>query len=260
MAVQHPVPPNERTYRRIGGIGHLTSFQVMVKETDLHVQAARDLSGLCRDTVIQERAYLEAFIQAHPAFLTTLTPWRAQTPAPALVATMIDASRQAGVGPMAAVAGALADCVGRELLTVSDEVIVENGGDVFLAIRRAVTVGVDAGRSPLSRKVGLRVDAGDRPLAVCTSSGTVGHSLSYGHADAVCVVAHQGALADAAATAVANRISSPIGLKPAIEFARRIEGLVGVLCICGDQMGAWGDVEIVPLHPQRGESIPVTGG
>ncbi len=247
MAIQHPVPPDDRSYRRIGGIGHLAAFEVVVKETDLHVQAPRDLSRQCREAVIQERAYLETFIQTHPRFLTTMTPWWAETPAPALVAAMIHASRQAGVGPMASVAGALADRVGRELLTVADEVVVENGGDVFMALRRAVTVGIDAGHSPLSRKIGIRVTAGDGPLAICTSSGTVGHSLSYGRADAVCVVAPQGALADAAATALANRITCPDDLETAIESGRAIEGLIGVLAICRDQLGAWGDVEIVPI-------------
>ena len=247
MAAMHPVPPSDRSYRRIGGIGDLTAFQVVVRETDLHIQADRDLSTQCREAVIQQRAYLEAFIQTHPAFLTTRTPWREETPAPALVTAMIRASRRAGVGPMAAVAGALADRIGRELLTLSDEVVVENGGDIFMAVRRPVTVGIDAGRSPLSRQIGLHISMAQSPLALCTSSGTVGHSHSYGRADALCVVAPQGALADAAATALANRINCPGDLKAAIESARAIEGLIGVLGICQDQMGAWGDVEIVPL-------------
>ncbi len=247
MAVIHPAPPSERSYRRVGGIGRLASFQVVVRETDLYVQADRDLALQCREAVIQQRAYLEAFIQAHPSFLTTRTPWREETPAPAVVTAMIRASRQAGVGPMAAVAGALADRVGRELLAMSAEVVVENGGDIFMAVRRPVTVGVDAGRSPLSRKIGLRVSGEGDPLAICTSSGTVGHSLSFGRADAVCVVASQGALADAAATALANRVNRPDDLRAAIESARAIEGLIGVVGICQDQMGAWGDLKIVPL-------------
>ena len=248
MPLHRPVPAARRTYRRISDIARLRSFRVVVKETDLHVQAGADLSRPCREVLIQQRGYLEAFIQAHPDFLTALTPWKADTPASALVTAMITASRHAGVGPMAAVAGALAESVGRELLTFSQEVVVENGGDVFLAARQPVTVCVDAGRSPLSRKIGLRVAASAMPLAICTSSGTIGHSLSYGKADAVCVVAHQGALADAAATALANRIARPGDLKDAIEFARTIDGIMGVLGICRDQMGAWGEVEIVPLQ------------
>lgn len=248
MRLHRPVRHVARTYRRIRGVGNLQTFQVVVKETDLHVQALTDLSRQCREVLIRQRGYLEAFVDDHPAFLTALTPWAAATPAPPLVAAMIGASRLTGVGPMAAVAGALAEFVGRDLLTFSEEVVIENGGDIFLAVKQPATVGVDAGRSPLSGKIGLRIDARDMPLALCTSSGTLGHSLSYGKADAVCVAARQGALADAAATAVANRVAHPRDLTGAIEFARTIEGLVAVLAICRDQIGAWGDVEIVPLR------------
>ena len=243
----HPVPPMARTYRRIGGRGHLQAFQVMVRETDLHVQAATDLSRQCREAVIKQRGYLEAFIRQHPGFLTSLIPWPEGEPAPQLIAEMITAGARAGVGPMAAVAGALAEHVGRDLLAFSDEVIIENGGDVFLAVRHPVTMGIEAGTSPLSGKVALQLDPAGQPLAVGTSSGTIGHSRSYGQADAVCIVARQGALADAAATAVANRIKGPDDLGAAIDFARSIEGLRGILAICQDRMGAWGHIEVVAL-------------
>ncbi len=247
MSLHRPVPPAQRTYRQISGVGNLQSFQVLVKETDLHVQASVDLTRQCRETLIRQRGYLETFARQHPAFLTTLTPWTAETPAPVVVNEMIEASRQTGVGPMAAVAGALAENVGRDLLAYSDEMVVENGGDIFLALRRPVTVGIEAGRSPLSGRIGLRFAARDRPFSICTSSGTVGHSLSYGQADAVCVVAGSGALADAAATALGNRIARPGDLEDAVAFGRTVDGLIAVLAICRDQMGAWGEVEIVPL-------------
>ena len=248
MSLYHPADPMARTYRRIGGMGHLQAFQVRVQETDLHVQATADLSAPCRDAVIVLRGYLEAFIRQHPGFLTSLIPWADGTPAPRLIAEMIAAGTRARVGPMAAVAGALAEHVGRDLLAFSDEVIIENGGDVFLAVKQPVTMRIEAGNSPLSGKVGLHLDAADMPLAACTSSGTIGHSHSDGRADAVCIVARQGALADASATAVANRIKHPGDLAAAIDFARSIEGLDGVLAICEDRMGAWGDVEVVPLN------------
>ncbi|MGD8267215.1 MAG: UPF0280 family protein [Desulfobacterales bacterium] len=248
MSHHHPVAPMARSYRLIGGMGHLQAFQVRVQETDLHVQAAVDLSPQCRNAVIVQRGYLEAFIREHPGFLTSLMPWPEETPAPRLIAEMIAAGARAGVGPMAAVAGALAEHVGRELLAFSDEVIIENGGDVYLAVKQPVTMCIEAGTSPLGGRVGLHLDAAGMPLAVCTSSGTIGHSHSYGRADAVCIVARQGALADAAATAVANRIRRPDDLTAAIEFACSIEGLSGVLAICQDRMGAWGDVEVVPLN------------
>lgn len=221
---------------------------MVVKETDLFVQASVDLSRQCREAVIEQRGYLEAFIRQHPDFLTTLHPWAEETPAPHLVTEMITAGRLAGVGPMAAVAGGLAEIVGRGLRADCDEVAIENGGDLFLAVNQPVTVGIDAGDSPLSRKVGVRLEPAGMPVALCTSSGTIGHSLSLGRAEAVCAVARQGALADAAATALANRITSPGDLADVLEHARTIEGLIGAVAICGDKLGAWGPLKIVPLR------------
>jgi ApbE superfamily uncharacterized protein (UPF0280 family) len=248
VARHRPVPPAERAYRRVGGIDRLQAFQVVVKETDLFVQASVDLSRQCREAVIEQRGYLEAFIRQHPAFLTTLRPWVEENPAPRLVAEMIAAGRLAGVGPMAAVAGGLADIVGRRLLADCEEVAIENGGDLFLALKHPVTVGIDAGDSPLSRHVGVRLEPAGMPVALCTSSGTVGHSLSFGQAEAVCAVARQGALADAAATSLANRITGPGDLAHVLAHARTIEGLIGAVAICRDKLGAWGPLEIVPLQ------------
>jgi ApbE superfamily uncharacterized protein (UPF0280 family) len=160
---------------------------------------------------------------------------------------MTAAGAAAGVGPMAAVAGAIAEAVGRGLLAHSNEVVVENGGDIFLQTDEPALAAVYAGTSPLSLKVGLRVGGGGRPCAVCTSSGTVGHSLSLGRADAATVVARSGALADAAATAVGNRVGSRRDLAAAIEFGRRIPGVEGIVVIAGDRIGAWGGLEIVSL-------------
>jgi ApbE superfamily uncharacterized protein (UPF0280 family) len=149
---------------------------------------------------------------------------------------------------MAAVAGAVAASVGENLLTVTDEVIIENGGDVFISVHRDVTIGIYAGPSPLSLKVGLKLKSSQKPMAVCTSSGTVGHSLSYGKADAICVLSASCALADAAATAIGNRINSPDDIEPAIQWGRSIEQVTGILAIIGDRMGMWGRIELTPLN------------
>ena len=194
------------------------------------------------------RGYIEQYIRRFPEFATTLTPWQQDGPAPEIVRTMIAAGRRTGVGPMAAVAGAIAEAVGRALLQHSREVVVENGGDIFMALAGEVTTGLYAGQSPLSMRIGLQVVPGRKPLAVCTSSGTVGHSLSSGKADAVCIVSRQCALADAAATAVANRVTSPDAISEAIRFAQSIEGVKGVAAICGEQMGLWGDLRVVKVE------------
>ncbi len=241
-----------RTYRNRVKSGHLTAFEVTVKETDLHVQARCDLSALTRDLILEQRGYLEAYIRQHPEFLAALNPWPLTGPSPNIVHDMIAAGHAAGVGPMAAVAGAVAEHVGRGLLSYTDEVIIENGGDIFLQTSQAVTVALFAGSSPLSLRVGLRAGGRNDPIAVCTSSGTVGHSLSFGRADAVCVLSSSGALADAAATAIGNRLHSSQDIPAGIEFAKRICGVLGVVIVAAEKMGAWGAVEVVVMDRKKG--------
>jgi len=236
-----------RTYRTRMAREGLVGFQVAVKETDLWVLAGQDLSREVREVVLQERRQLEAYIAGHPEFLTTLTPWPEDPFAPPLVREMISAARKAGVGPMAAVAGALAARVGQALELLSAEVIVENGGDIYLRVATAATVSLFAGKSPLSHRVGLRIAPELTPLGVCTSSGTVGHSFSFGRADAACILAPNAALADAAASAVGNRVQQAGDIAPALEWAAALPGILGAVVIVGDKLGAWGRVELVPL-------------
>ncbi len=243
-----PEDYRERLYRRQATAGHLVSFRVQVRQSDLYIRAGRDLSGAARDSLIRHRLGLEAYADAHPEFLETLSPWPPDPLAPALVQEMLAAARAAGVGPMAAVAGAIAEAVGRDLLPKSPEVLVENGGDIWLATGSPCTVAVFAGPSPLSNRVGLVVRPERSPLSVCTSSGTVGHSLSLGKADAAVALAAGGALADAAATAIGNAVSGPRPVEAGLEVAQGISGLLGAVVICGERLGAWGEaVELVRL-------------
>jgi ApbE superfamily uncharacterized protein (UPF0280 family) len=149
---------------------------------------------------------------------------------------------------MAAVAGAIAESVGASLQAFSRNVIVENGGDVFLATERETTVGVFAGKSPLSMQLGLRIPPDQTPCGLCTSSGQVGPSLSFGQADAVTVWACSTALADAAATALANRVVEPGDIEPTLDVARSTEGLKGALVVLRDRIGVWGPIDLVRLN------------
>ncbi|MGB5422153.1 MAG: UPF0280 family protein, partial [Desulfobacterales bacterium] len=134
----------------------------------------------------------------------------------------------------------------------TEQVIVENGGDVFVRTLQPVVMGIYAGSSPLSRHIGLRVGGGDTPVGVCTSSGTIGHSLSLGAADAVCVVSSSCAVADAAATAIGNRVNSAADISEAIAFGRGINHVKAVVIIVGDRIGCWGAVELVALKAKKG--------
>ncbi|MEE8204469.1 MAG: UPF0280 family protein [Dehalococcoidales bacterium] len=236
-----------RTYRHWVQSPELASFSVTVKETDLYIAALRNLEREARKLVIECRRLLEGYIKQHPPFLKSLKPLAVADDAPAIVKEMARAAERVGVGPMAAVAGAVAEFVGRGLSAFSAEVIVENGGDIYLKSRVDRVVGIYAGGSPLSGKIGLKIEGGATPLGVCTSSGTVGHSLSLGRADAVVVIARWTALADATATAIGNLIVSTDDIPRGIEFARGIDGVDGLAIIKDDQLGVWGQVEICQM-------------
>ena len=236
----------ERTYRdRVRT--HLRYERIVVQETDLAIYSDTPAGDLARDEVLTQRGYLEGYIAAHPRFASALTPWPADALAPPIVRAMIEAGRNAGVGPMAAVAGAIAEAVGQALLGRTGELVVENGGDIFLNTAHDLTLGLFAGSSPLSMRVGLSLAAGNMPLGVCTSSGSVGHSLSLGRADAACVLSRSCGLADAAATAIGNRVRGPADIQSAINWGRSIPGVLGIVIVAADKIGAWGEVQLVPL-------------
>jgi ApbE superfamily uncharacterized protein (UPF0280 family) len=225
----------------------LVSFNVAVKETDLYIRASSDLNNEARKLVFDCRNQLEGYITQHPSFASSLKPLPVAEEAPPIVTEMADAARKFGVGPMASVAGAIAQFVGSGLLRHTPEVIVENGGDIFLKSLKDRVVAIYAGKSPLSGRLGLEIKGKDTPLGVCTSSGTVGHSLSLGKADAVVVVAKPATLADAAATAIGNIISQPKDIPAGIDMAQKSHEIIGVLIIKDDRMGVWGKIKICHL-------------
>lgn len=240
--------PEPRFYRHWIKDDDLVSFELTVKQTNLYIRSRRNLRNKALNSVLKHRSSLEAYIEHHPLFLTTLDSYRAEAEAPAIVKEMARVSQLTGVGPMAAVAGAIAEEVGRDLLSFSSEIIVENGGDIFLKTSRKRLVGIYAGQSSFTEGIGLEITPGETPLGIGTSSGTLGHSLSLGGADAVIVLSSSTALADAAATALGNMMQAADDISKAIEKAQSIEGLRGVVIISGGKMGVWGKVRLVPLR------------
>jgi len=233
-----------RTYQHWVKGNDLISFNVVEKETDLYIRASTNLKRKAYKLVLKYRSMLEKYIEQHPSFLTSLEPLPVNENAPHIVKAMSESAARVGIGPMASVAGAIAEFVGNELLAYSPQIIVENGGDIYLKSLDKRIVGIYAGKSSLTGKVGLEIDGEDTPLGICTSSGTVGHSLSYGKADAVIVLSKSTALADAAATAIGNLITQPGDISRGIEYAEGIDGLKGVIIIIDDKVGLWGEVKI----------------
>lgn len=244
-------PPQYRTYRSLVSHKKLANFRVVVKETDLLVRADKPLETETKDLVLRYRIPLERYLEQHPEFVRAMVPWPRDQLAPPIVRTMIAASQKAGVGPMAGVAGAIAEYVGRDLLSYSKDVVVENGGDIFIKTGFPLVAAIFAGKSPLSNKIGVRIDSPKSPVAVCTSSGTLGHSLSLGRADAAVVISDSAALADAAATAIGNKVSSPHEIEAAIAFGQKIEGVLGIVVIVDSKIGFWGNVELTRISEDR---------
>jgi hypothetical protein len=213
----------------------------------MNARILKEAEETARFAVLACRSQLEAQIRTLPEFLTSLIPIRMPTSCPPLIAEMVRAAELADVGPMAAVAGAVAENVGRILAQQFSEVLVENGGDIWMTGTRERTAGLFCGNSPLNGKLGLRLPAGGFPIGLCTSSGTIGHSLSFGRADAATVKAKTATLADAVATGFGNRLKAAEDIPAALEWASSIPGVLGLLAVVGDRMGAWGDMELTAL-------------
>ncbi len=243
-----PLSYQERVYRRVENSG-LVSSMVKMAETDLHILAAENVDEQALQLVCNVRLQIERYIELHPLFSDALIPLPMDEQAPEVIRQMLAAGLQTGVGPMAAVAGVIARWVGQRLRKAGHiEVIVENGGDLYVARTQPCTVAVYAGESSLSGTLGICLHPDRMPCGVCCSSGSIGHSLSMGSADAVVVVAPDTALADAAATRLGNEVgASRQSIQQALTLAEKIEGISGVVIISGDRLGAWGDIELVGI-------------
>lgn len=233
----------------------LQAFIVRYRETDLWIGVDRydphmpeAVLGLVQDLY---RQLLEV-AKICPEFFSSLEPVESFG-GPKIAMKMVEAAKLAGVGPTAAVAGAFADEVG-EFLSKNfgcEEVIVENGGDIFIKCNGGIVSAVYAGDSPLSGRVGLKIPEGS--WGVCTSSGRFGHSLSFGNADAVTVISRNATIADAFATAYCNKVKKKEDVENLLQRAIN-EHVLGVLVIFEDKLGVKGQFEIVLLEGDSDEA------
>jgi ApbE superfamily uncharacterized protein (UPF0280 family) len=217
---------------------------IVYKDAKLRVACPR--TDLVERELRAQREALEAYIRRQPEFETALEPIDLIEDAPEIVRRMEAASRRTGVGPMAAVAGAMAETCARAALAAgAREAIVENGGDLYASSPEPVLVGVYAGSSPLSGHLAFRLPPEQMPLSLCSSSSTMGHSLSFGDCDLATVAARDAALADAAATLACNSVHSAADLEPVLEALSRIPGVLGLLLVKGEALAFCG--ELPPL-------------
>lgn len=233
-----------RFYRDWVAAKGLYSARIIAKETDLQILTNKRLDkDSVEEKIFSYRWDIENYIDKEKRFLTSLKPLQVELGAPAIIQRMAASARTANVGPMATVAGAIAEFLGRDLLRQGyKDVIIENGGDIFLKTTRSRKIGIYAGRSKLWNQLRLNIMPKDTPIGICTSSGTIGHSLSFGCADSVIILSKSVSLADAVATATANRVKSKKDLRPALDFAKGLPGVLGVLIIMKDSLITWGRI------------------
>lgn len=235
----------KRFYRDWIKDSRLKTFEVRLFETDLLISAVKDLKKEAERIVYNYRKDLISYMDKNREFKESFSPIPIDEKAPEIAHEMMRKSAITGVGPMAGVAGAIAEYTGKELLNYSSEVIIENGGDIFMSSPEDRVMAVYAGRSPLSGKLKIRLIAEKMPFGIATSSAVVGHSISFGKADAALIISHDAILADCAATGMCNLAKSAEEFTKAIDYARSIKGVLGALVILGDKMAVWGDVELV---------------
>jgi len=206
--------------------------------------------ALITEEIRRQRELLESYLLIQPLFRSSLVPIGLLEGAPAIAERMAAAASQVGVGPMAAVAGAIAQtAVEAALQSGAEESIVENGGDLYIASQRPLQIGIFAGANSPFNALAFAIEPEMLPLSLCSSSSKMGHSVSFGRCDLATVAARDAALADAAATLACNLVKSAKDLQGTLNRIMDIPGIFGLLVICGEEIGLAG--ELPPLVRQN---------
>jgi len=232
----------ERFYRDLAASHRWKSCRVRVETSDLYIRADQDLSDPAEEIIRSLRKEIRDHIARQDTFLTSFTPVERLDGCPGIISMMYEASERAGVGPMAAIAGAVAELTGRGLANRTEELIIENGGDIWMKLSRPAVVVIYPGGNYFDC-VALKMHPHQTPCGICTSSARIGVSFSFGRADAATVIASDAALADAIATEVCNRVQSEDDMESAASYGMD-RGASGVVIVYRDRLVARGDVEL----------------
>ena len=232
-----------RSYRRL--FEDKFNYTVTYKAADIYFCSSRPLEkDKLKERLFAYYTQIEEYIAAHPLFLSSLSPLDFDDNAPAIIKTMLSAGKKAGIGPFSAVAGAVALYIGKELFKPKEELVIENGGDVFLATANPKRVLLQLGRASKIKQVEIVIPPRKENFGMGSSSAKIGHSLNFGSADLVTVIAKNSAYADSFATAFSNQIKNKKDLEEISAFARREEDIYGFVAVLGNSVACWGDIEI----------------
>jgi len=213
------------------------------KGANFRISIDCDHADVVEAEIVRLREVLEDYIARHGEFGSSLEPVAARPDAPEIARRMAAAAEAVGVGPMAAVAGTVAQMAAETALAAgAQEIIVENGGDLYAVCTSPLVVGLYAGDTPLADRLAVMIDPERTPLAICSSSSRMGHSMSLGDCDLATVAAADAPLADAAATQAANLVRSADDIDAALQTIAAIQGIQGVLLVKGDRIGLTGQL------------------
>ncbi|MBW2989246.1 UPF0280 family protein [Candidatus Woesearchaeota archaeon] len=211
------------------------------------------------DELIAQTSLIESYIKKDPLFLPSLKPYSIKKPAPEIVKLMAEGADIAGVGPMAAVAGTIAEFIAKKLIQKGAKTaVVENGGDIFAIADKKITIGLFSGNNKIAEKLAFTIDKNNTPLSICSSSSLLGHSISFGNCDLSTVFSRYSYIADAAATALGNRVKKEKDIQPALDWVISLKGVKGALLIKGKKIGMIGDIPRLYLSDDKSLKDKVT--
>jgi uncharacterized protein len=221
------------------------TYEVSLAETDLHITSKQSLDeGFIYKRIKEYRDQIQEYIDEYPEFKNTLSGFHLKGKPVLIVKEMIENTFSLDIGPMASVAGAIAESLGRDLVKITPEFVIENGGDICFKKKDKLCLGVYAGLDNPVNDLRILVKGEDKITGVCSSSSILGHSLSLGNADLVTIISESVILADALATKIANRVNTEADIGKKIEEIKIMPQIKGALIIKNNSLGLWGDIEL----------------
>jgi uncharacterized protein len=245
-----------RTYRKTHNNAQLDHFEVSFLETDLWIGIDKgkyfedEVIKFALDKIKELRALLVGYNTSHHQFITSYEPLNFDQNAPNVIQKMLDAGIKTNTGPMTSVAGIFAEYIGKSLKNEFrlENIIVENGGDNYLSLNSlTATIPIHTGNDNQGNKIGLKIKPEETPIGICTSSGKIGHSISFGKADTVTVVSKNIAAADAFATSICNQVKTKYDLDDLITKYGHNDDIESLIIIMDGNVGLIGEHEVVFL-------------
>ncbi len=231
----------ERIYRRYSEPKDLFKTHLIIEESDILVFSSEKIESFeIEEKVKILRQDIKDYIKKDRKFLTTLSAYNLKEPAPQIIKKMCKVSKILDIGPMACVAGAISEFLGKELLKKNKEAIVENGGDIFLKIAKERKIGIFYGKNDFLK---IKLTTLNTPLGIASSSGKLGYSLSFGNCDLVCVISESAIFSDGAATFLGNLIKTQKDILPALKKIKKYKEIKASIIIFEGKIFVQGDVE-----------------